>query len=260
MFMEDGSGRRQVFIPIRGEVAFFNCYVTPCFPFGSLYGVRLVRSYYGAEELLRQPKQKEAPEVLEPVYTSHVHLATFWPVGAYNPGWELGYERMIGRRYSARVFGSLLDDHLTKSYFSYSGGRIGLECKRFRDFGGGTHAYVSAELVASDVAFTNAYEFADTGVQRVRDPYSDTIGVASRSLALNFKTGIQQTLGRFILDVYAGVGVKYKKLEHSGRLYPGDQLYYSSNNFALREMNGLTVSVPLNMSIAYCFGKRTRQS
>lgn len=260
MYLENGWGIRRMFVPRKGEVALFSCCVTPCFPFGKVCRGRLVQSYYGAEELLRQPVEKELPELMEPVYTSRLHFATFWPVGAYNPGWEVGYERMIGRRYSARVFGSLLDDHMTKSYFSYSGGRIGLECKRFQDFGGGTHAYISTELVASDIAFTNAFEFADTGVQRVRAPYSDTIGVASRSLALNFKTGIQQTFGRFILDIYTGVGVKYKKLEHSGRLYPKDQLYSSGNNFALREMNGVTVSVPLNLSLAYCFGRKTKQS
>lgn len=263
LFVEHGTGERLVVTPQKGKVTLLNCYVTPSYPFGMIRGVRPVENYYGAEELLRQPVNNEVREVVEPVYTSRLHFAPFRPFVPIFPGWEIGYERMMGPRYSVRVFGSLLNDNMTNTYFSYQGGRLGLECKRFTGFGGGLQVYLSVEAVASDMAFSNAYEFADTGVQSIRDPYSDTISVTNRSFALNIKTGVQQRFGRFIIDVYAGIGVQHKLLEHSGRLYSEDLLYSrhpNATNATVSEKNGLTISLPLNMSVAYCFGRKTRHS
>lgn len=260
-FWTDQHWRRSITVqPAPGRAALLDCSITPGLIRGASY-VRRVQSYYGVEQLLGQPAEEKHEQVIEPVFRNRIHFTPLKIIGTVNPGWELGYERMIGRRYSVKVFGALLNDDILKNYETYSGKRYGIEAKRFTGFSTGVDAYVSLELARNEIGYAGAYEFSDTGVQRQRHSYADTIGVANNNLVVNIKVGMQQRFGRFMLDLYGGLGIKYKNVQHSGRLYPDDQLYSrhpNAFNIAAREMNGATISIPLNLTVAYCFGGKTR--
>jgi len=181
-------------------------------------------------------------------------------VGLVNPGYEFGFERLHSDRYATRVMGALLTNSLnTAPFFTYSGYRVGIEEKRFLSHAGNSDSYLSVEAVYHQSQFSSIYQFMpdrDTQVYWYRSGYLDSIGVSNRSLSVNVKLGIQFRSGRFIMDAYCGLGLRYKVLTHSDRIDPADYIYSRHPNVynaGAAEVNGITMSLPFNILFAYCF-------
>lgn len=156
--------------------------------------------------------------------------------------------------------GAWLTNSMSSAPFHrYEGYRVGAEEKRFLSHAGNSDSYLSVEAVYHSSQFSSIYEFMpdrDTNSYWGRDSYLDSIGVDNRSLSVNVKVGIQFRSGRFLMDAYGGLGLRYKVLTHTGRLDPSDRLYSrhpNVYNINATEMNGIAMSLPFNIVFAYCF-------
>lgn len=194
------------------------------------------------------------------IYRNRLHFTPLRIIGMVNSGWEAGYERMIGKRYSAKVLGAWLHSNFNQvPYYSYSGYRLGAEGKRFFAFSEQADAYVSAEAIYNNVAYSTQLFFMPGNIPGPINytlGYDDTIEVSNHNLSLNCKVGVQCRLGRFMVDFYGGLGLKYKQVVQTGRLHPNDYAFSRHPNIykiSASEMNGITVNVPLNFTVAYCF-------
>ena len=72
--------------------------------------------------------------------------------------------------------------------------------------------------------------------------------------------GYQRIYKRFFLDIYGGLGVRFKNVIHSGRKFPGDAWSFG-NYFEIINIDYIknhegkyaALSVPLNIGIGWTF-------
>lgn len=91
--------------------------------------------------------------------------------------------------------------------------------------------------------------------------YRDTFGIYKQTYTINLMIGYQRIFKRFSVDIYSGLGLRFKNVQHIGRKYPGD--YFSSrtygdfgvNYFYLTNRPGkyAVLAVPLNIRPGWTF-------
>ena len=138
---------------------------------------------------------------------------------------------------------------------NYGGTRISFEEKYFPGKNNGSQ-YYSLEAVYLNVRYkTNSYFIQDTALGTPE--YNDSFRVAKQTFAFNFKYGIQIPLKRFVIDISAGIGVKYKSVEQMDMLDPKAYEVTSRhpNVYELSNKEGkyFTVNVPINLRFGYTF-------
>ncbi len=199
----------------------------------------------------------------------HRHLLKFTPMklaGLANPSFELGYEHKTGKRYSTQLMAGYL---LPNSIFDMSstvlpeakGFTLSAEerfyFKKPAPFG----PYLALEFHYLKSRYKDVWNF---GVANIfadtlhgYNNYADTFGVRKQTFSYSFKIGYQYIKDRFSVDVFAGLGLRYKMIKHTDRIKPEDEMeiprhpnfYYITH----REGNFMTVSMPLNIRIGYTF-------
>jgi hypothetical protein len=195
-------------------------------------------------------------------YKNHITLSPFRVIDLMNPGIELSYERNHSLRYSTQLSFALMTDPVKlMPYTDFSGYRIALEEKYFLKHIESYSTYTSAELIYYKITFEDvaqfgyAYPWENPGA--AINNYPDTFTVHKQTFTFNLKCGIQMRKGRFIFDACAGLGIKYKDIQHSDRLVPEDDMekprhpnvYYS----AAVAGKHWTINIPVNMKIGYSF-------
>jgi len=87
--------------------------------------------------------------------------------------------------------------------------------------------------------------------------YTDTIRISKKTYSFNFKIGYQYIIKRFSIDLYAGLGARYKDVVHYNRIKPEDdpELPESPDFFfnANKEGKYWVISIPLNVRLGLTF-------
>ena len=182
-----------------------------------------------------------------------------------NPGLELSYERLHKVRFSTQLSLAYMADVFgITHYMDYEGVRVALEEKFFlkKKPAGRIRMYISAEGVFSYTTIKDqarfGYESPWTNSAAESYNYLDTFGIHKKKIMLHTKFGIQiQIRKHFIMDVCAGIGIKYRDIEHFDRNVPDDKMersrhpniFYSSIN----ESKEITLSLPVNIKLGYTF-------
>ncbi len=180
-------------------------------------------------------------------------------IGLVNPGIELSYERKTTSKFSTQFMGSILFDLENKS--SVVGFRISIEEKYFYRDSSPIGPYVSFEINYLQKKYYDTWNFGIADVNYNPNynntNYSDTYGINKKTLSFDLKWGYQKIIKRFVINFYAGLGLKYRNVNHFGRINPNDEMestphpniYLISN----REANEWTISIPLNISLGWEF-------
>lgn len=180
-------------------------------------------------------------------------------IGLVNPGLELSYERKTSSKFSTQFMGSLLFDLENKS--SIVGFRTSIEEKYFYRDSSPIGPYMSFEINYLQKKYYDTWNFGIADVNYNPDykntNYSDIYGINKKTLSLDLKWGYQKIIKRFVIDFYAGLGLKYRNVKHFDRINPNDEMestphpnvYLISN----REANEWTISIPLNVSVGWRF-------
>lgn len=177
-------------------------------------------------------------------------------VDLVNPGIEISYERLYAKRHSSQItIGRMLETFNTSAFEDYSGWRAAIEQKYFLQKQA-DRRYVSAEFAFLHVDYVDASNFSkDTSLNS--PTYLDTFGVARKTYTLNFKYGIQVPYKRFILDISAGLGIKFKRVSRldvndrnafeRGPVHPN--AYFMAN----KEGSYFSLNVPIVLRVGYQF-------
>ena len=187
---------------------------------------------------------------------NQLKLSPFRLIDFVNPGIELSYERRQSARSSTQLSLGLMNDVFKLTPFTdYSGTRISLEEKLFPK-GKTNNQYYSVEAVYLNVRYkANSYFIQDTALRTPE--YNDSFRVAKQTFALNVKYGVQILLKRFVIDVSAGLGLKYKAVERSDifdpKAYEVTSRHPNAYAFGNKAGNYFTANLPFNVRFGYTF-------
>ncbi|MEO6684172.1 MAG: hypothetical protein ABIN48_15215 [Ginsengibacter sp.] len=187
-------------------------------------------------------------------------------VGFSNPSVELSYELKTSRSFSTQIMASyMLPFSVIEIANDFKpemkGYRVSLEERFYLKKSAPLGTYLSFEINYLNNQYKDIWYF---GVKEIYTDttynftnYPDTFGVKKQTYSLNFKYGYQKIFNRFSIDIYAGLGLRYKDVKHFDRIKPEDEMelprhpnmYYMTN----REGKYWTISIPLNIKIGWAF-------
>ncbi len=190
-------------------------------------------------------------------YRNVLQVSTLKLIDIANPGIQVDYECLIASRYSLLATGTYLfaDQNRDLDYKpQIKGYRAGLEARRYamaRD----DHRFRTYLSVAVDY-LSNSYRAPQSSAF---DTLTGTIGppsfyqIRKKITTYSLRTGVRLWFGRFTLDGYLGLGIRYKDVVaiDKGEVFePSDITYDSVIN---EEGKRVTFSVPLNLKAGFLF-------
>lgn len=199
------------------------------------------------------------------VYPKHqVKFNPLKPFGLVNPGFELGYERRLGTRFATHVSAAYLTNTFQLApYEAYSGYRIIAEQKYiFSEPHDNLWYYPSISFVYNSMNILDVDAFVDAltvAYPSYSNPnsYLDTFTVQKQTYSLNANFGLVIPVQRFLVDVAAGVGIKYRYVTHTGRINPNDKMvtprHPSIYTIATNEAQHFAPNLLISIRIAYSF-------
>lgn len=188
-------------------------------------------------------------------------------IGLATPSFEIGYERFLSSKWSVQATVACF---FSNNYFYYSngidpqifGGKIGLEGKYYLKNHNG--AYLGIEAYYTSSKNSDYWEFTDANSENENysyygsNPwYTDTFTILRQTYNLNVKLGVQQTYKRLSIDMYSGLGARYREVKHFDKTNP-DSVMQSTrhlNFFYIFNKDGSywTVNIPINIKIGVHF-------
>ncbi len=176
------------------------------------------------------------------------HQLKFNPLkalGLVNPGIEFGYERRLGNHFATHFAATYLCNPFNLApYRAFSGYRIIAEQKYIVPIQSlSIWFYPSISFVYNAMNINSIGGFADTGLYNIPGAsqyygYDDSFKVTKRTYSVNACAGLVVPIHRFLIDISAGLGVKYRDVTHSNRINPNDKMipprhinvYYAATN------------------------------
>ena len=173
-----------------------------------------------------------------------------------NPGIEFSFEKLHSRTSSQISIAWMRDIFNTTPFEQYKGWRFSLEEKFFISQKKKRRTYLGIDLVYLNVdyAYKSSFHTRDTA-----NPvyFTDTFNVARQTIALNFKKGVQFYLRSFVIEIYGGIGIKYKIVDRSGINDPStveqNPIHPNAYYMANKEGDRFAINVPLGVRIGFAF-------
>jgi len=174
-----------------------------------------------------------------------------------NPGLELGFERFHTTRTSSQLMITWQKEILNSTPFhNYDGWKFAFEQKYFRWHTPSHAHYMGFELAYLNVNYDDIGEF-ETDTTQSAIKYEDSFHVAKQSYSANFKVGIQFFYKSFAIDMYTGIGIKYKMVTHNGKQDPSDYMIIATDlnvyDITTKEGNYFGINIPISVRICYRF-------
>jgi len=171
----------------------------------------------------------------------------------YNPGIELGFERFYNTKNSIQLTITYQKEIFNVSQFhNYQGWKYSLEHKFFAKPVKDWRNYLGIELAYLDVDYDDIDEYKD---DQTFTKYKDSFHVAKQSISANVKIGTQVYFRSFVVELSAGLGLKYKMVEQSGIQDPSnDEVTFIGFNYeANKEGNYFGINLPMAIKVCYRF-------
>jgi len=210
------------------------------------------------------------------VYSQHDTLSSskniikFTPfkiVNLSNPGVEFSYERTTGRKFSTEISTTYLLTSLMQETIkvdSHNEGGFGLAIQEkyyfIKDAPVGLYFALEMNYINTKYGKISSFGLTDLyppDTTYIDNSYSDTISIHKQTYSINLKFGFQKLFNRFTVDVYAGIGARYKDVIHHDRIDPKDPATNTRhpNFYYYRDEEGKNwrISIPLNVRLGYRF-------
>src|SRR5690554_5981336 len=151
-----------------------------------------------------------------------------------NSAVELTFERAMGNHFATGLTAGWLLPHNLGSgpvepYPKARGFTVAVEQKYYLRESAPRGSYFAAELDFLLNRYHVREYFIDAsaaeGLYYEENTYQDDIVIHKQTLTLSVKWGCQFLIGRFGLEVFGGVGIRYKDVYHSGRQNPLDAMF-----------------------------------
>ena len=199
-----------------------------------------------------------------------MNLIKFTPlkmISFFNPSAELSYERINNKRFTTQASASVLLPYSMAEFMSigrsekYQGFRFGLEQRYFLRKQAPNGAYLAVETEYLRNKYRTIENFAPKTEPKITEEHSysypDSIRVHKQFWGFHFKLGKQFIKRQFYIDIYAGAGLRVKKMAFFDRINPSDLMINKNHhditsNFR-KEGTVYAPSIPLNFRIGYRF-------
>lgn len=197
------------------------------------------------------------------------HALKFTPlsiVGIPFPAVELSYEQLSTNRFASQITASYLlpsgaRDRGSSINANYKGFSLGFEERWYYQKRKAFGSYVAAELHYLKALYTEVghFEMANAQIDSIyiRTSYADTVSANRQTFTLNLKWGIQFNNGPVVVDIYAGIGLRYRDVRFYNQINPDDVLVKPRhpNLFYQLTRKGQywTVNIPINVRLGYAF-------
>lgn len=199
-------------------------------------------------------------------YNRYANILKITPlkfVGLVNPAVELSYERKTGKNFSTQLMASyLLRTSLIYGFQpDLEGYKVAIEEKFYFNKSALQGRYLGLEFSFMHNKNKEIWQFGEADIYNnptaVLTNYTDTFGINKQMYRLHLKLGYQYIYKRFAIDVFAGLGVRYKNTTHFDRINPMDEMerprHINFNYISNREGNYWYISSVLNARIGWTF-------
>lgn len=144
-----------------------------------------------------------------------------------HPGVEMALEKVTSKHFSSQLSLSYLlpntfwDENLNPQRSGY---RIALEERYFKN------EAPAGKFLAFEIDYLHVMYRESAGFGIDHSPladtanYLDTVTIARQILTFNLKLGYQVISNRFTLEIFAGLGLRYRAVEHYHQLNPEDDM------------------------------------
>ncbi len=238
--------------------------------FGFYYGVGMLVDF-------KNPKRYGYPKTVYVNFNDNTSdYLTFIPIGSaddkywnilkwtplklaafVNPSVEVSYERRTGQSFSTQVMASyLLPETILDAGLQFKphikGFRVALEerfyFKKSAPFG----PYIALEVDY----LKNSYNHDSNFIFDFSN-YRDTVSIKKENYSFNFKIGHQIIIKQFSIDLYAGLGFRYKNVKHFNKMNPEGEIERPRHpnivSISNQEGKYSALSIPLNVRIGWTF-------
>jgi hypothetical protein len=193
-------------------------------------------------------------------FTPHKLLAEI------NPGLEILYERKTSSQFSTQLMASYL---LPINVFQLLnvvkpntlGFRVAVEEKFYLKKTAPLGSYISFEVNHLRSSYDHMFWFmkrenyGDTSF--VRTDYLDTIKIKKQTFNFNVKYGYQYIKKKFSIDVYFGIGIRYRDVRHFNKLDPNAKdipmRHFNVNYITNADGKDWVFCIPVNIRIGRTF-------
>ena len=179
-----------------------------------------------------------------------------------NPGLELSGEKGTGNRFATQVMASyLFPARITDSGNDFrpniKGCRVALEEKYYLKKQAPVGSYVSLELNYMKNQYTDISTFGSSRFF-IFSPYDrsntkDTIGIKKQTFSVNFKYGHQLVFNKLSIDLYAGLGARFKDVRFFDGFNPDRERKSTTRPiiYVNREGKYWIINIPIGFRLAY---------
>ncbi|RPD37982.1 DUF3575 domain-containing protein [Chitinophaga barathri] len=173
-----------------------------------------------------------------------------------NSGFEFSYERQYNQRWATQLAFTILSNGLhemfdtEKEYHGFKGQRISIEQKYFYP----TRRQRSIrKYFAADLNWLEAHTIRTTYSETTPVNPVDRMNIDRTTVSLNFKYGYEIAVAkRFVLDLSAGPGLKYRKISND-KNYVGGWRSDSDVNKVYAPREEMAANFVISVKIGYMF-------
>jgi hypothetical protein len=200
-----------------------------------------------------------------PLHRNIIKLTPFRMVGLIHPSFDLTYERILTKHHSFQATAGILYNNFnTLTDYNeidkeVTGWKANMEYRYYLLGSNPSGYYVSA-----DASFFTKNHNAILTFLRPHPTfpmsgfrYSDSIRIHQQTIGLHVLGGWQKIYSRIIIDIFAGFGLRLRKIQHSNRIFTGDKIapndYLTPFSLNYSEGSRIQPSIPLNIKIGWLF-------
>ncbi len=191
-------------------------------------------------------------QLIDTTYNNQIKISALRLINILNPGIEISYERLHGKRYSSQLSIGYPTNVLGKPYQQLKGHTFAFEEKYFKKMLSRPRNYWSLDLNITNINFDETTGGMDT-VNNIS--ITDTFTIKKKMQSVAIKYGVQLFGEHIILDFSIGAGLKYRNVTHYHREfeYKGPREPSDFMRIANLEKKGLAFILPLNIRLGYSF-------
>lgn len=209
-------------------------------------------------------------EPFDTIYSKYNNIIKINPlktVSLINSGLEVSFEKRFSKYFTTQLSANYLfpssvwdgdNDYKPNHILGF---QVALEEKLYLRGSAPLGPYISLECSYLRNQYKDIWNFGKANIRFDSiynyTNYADTFGVRKQTLSFNFKFGYQYVFKRFSIDMYVGLGARYKNVVHFDRIKPDDEMEIPRhpNVYYITNMEGRywTISFPLNVRIGWAF-------
>mgnify|MGYP001430893406 CR=1 FL=1 len=199
--------------------------------------------------------------VFSSIILGQEHVLRLYPlnlIDPLNPAFTLGYEGILNQHYSFLFCPSIIFPSSVENLYG-PGYRVRFEGRRYlSDIDIVNHnTFLGIEGLYLTKTYKDIYSYISSdSISTGGGSYLDSITISKDIYALNFKIGYQYRMGRWLFNIYSGLGIKLVDIVQFGRIDLNDKYFFVNREHIFMSRGPgryWVLNIPISLSIGYRF-------